>query len=117
MMMNKIPRFTFPRFTYPGIVLAALLFPVALLSGCSHPQPVAVVAPPPPEFGPIAQQGYHNGVEAARRDIRSGLAPDVKRHPRFRNPPVGPPEEYRRGFRAGYDATYRGGPPPPPPGY
>jgi hypothetical protein len=98
------------------VALAALLLPVALL-GCSHPQPVVVVAPPPPEFGPVAQQGYHDGVEAARRDIRSGLPPQAQRHPRFRNPPIGPPEEYRRGFRAGYDAIFRGGPPPPPPGY
>jgi hypothetical protein len=107
------------RFACSAFALAALLFPVALITGCSHPQPVVVVAPPPPppEFGPTAQQGYHDGIEAARHDIRSGLAFDLQRHPRFRNPPIGPPEEYRRGFRAGYDATFRGGPPPPPPGY
>jgi len=110
---------TILRFAFSGIALAALLIPVALVTGCSHPQPVVVVAPPPPppEFGPVAQQGYHDGIQAARRDIRSGFAPDIQRHPRFRNPPIGPPEEYRRGFRAGYDATFRAGPPPPPPGY
>ena len=102
------------RFAISGVALAALLAPVALITGCSHPQPVMVVAPPPPEFGPTAQQGYHDGIEAARRDIHAGLAPDLQRHPRFRNPPIGPPEEFRRGFRAGYDATFRGGPPPPP---
>jgi hypothetical protein len=97
--------------------LAVLSLPLAL-AGCSHPQPVAYVPPPPPaEFGPVAQQGFHDGVDAARRDIRAGLAPNIQRHPRFRNPPIGPPEEYRRGFRAGYDGTLRGGPPPPPPGY
>ena len=90
---------------------AALSLPFAL-AGCSHPQPVVVVAPPPPGFGPVAQSGFHDGIEAARRDIRAGYAPDIQRHPRFRNPPIGPPEEYRRGFRAGYDATFRGGPPP-----
>jgi len=100
------------------IVTAVLLFPIAL-AGCSHPQPVVVVAPPPPppEFGPVAQQGYHDGIQAARRDIHAGLAPDLQRHPRFRNPPIGPPGEYRRGFRTGYDATFRAGSPPPPPGY
>jgi hypothetical protein len=106
------------RFAFSAVAFAALLVPVALLAGCSHPQPVYVAAPPPPPaFGPTAQQGYHDGIEAARRDIRAGLPPDVQRHPRFRNPPIGPPEEFRRGFRAGYDATFRGGPPPPPPGY
>ena len=92
-------------------LLAALSLPIAL-AGCTHPQPVVVVQPPPPEFGPTAQQGYHDGTDAARRDIRSGLAPDLQRHPRFRNPPIGPPEEYRRGFRAGYEAAFHGGPPP-----
>lgn len=107
------------RCVFSGVALAALLVPVTLVTGCSHPQPVVVVAPPPPppEFGPVAQQGYHDGVEAARRDIHHGLAPDVRRHPHFRNPPIGPPEQYRRGFRTGYDATFRAGPPPPPPGY
>jgi hypothetical protein len=99
--------------------LAALLLPLAV-AGCSHPQPVVYAAPPPPpEFSPAAQQGYHDGVLAARNDIRKGFAPDVQRHPKFRNPPVPPPafEEYRHGFRAGYEQTFRGGPPPPPPGY
>ena len=100
------------RFAFASAAFAALLVPVALVTGCSHPQPVVVVAPPPPEFGPVAQQGYHDGVQAARRDIHSSLAPNIQRHPRFRNPPIGPPEEYRRGFRAGYDATFRGAPPP-----
>jgi hypothetical protein len=117
--VSSMTKSTIVRFALSGIALAALLAPVALVTGCSHPRPVVAVAPPPPppEFGPVAQQGYHDGIQSARRDIRSGLAPDLQRHPRFRNPPVGPPEEYRRGFRAGYDASFRAGPPPPPPGY
>ncbi len=98
-------------------ILTALLFPL-VLAGCSHPQPVVyAVPPPPPAFGPVGQRGYHDGTEAARHDIAKGLAPDVQRHPRFRNPPAGPPDEYRRGFRTGYEQTFPGGPPPPPPGY
>jgi len=101
------------------ILLAALLFPLAM-AGCSHRTTVVYAAPPPPPpaFSAAAQRGYHDGIEAAQRDIHRGLAPDVRRHPRFRNPPVPPPafEDYRHGFRAGYDQSFRNGPPPPPPG-
>ena len=95
-------------------ILAALLFPL-VLAGCSHPQPVVYAPPPPPPaFGPVAQQGFHDGVEAARRDIAKGLAPDLQRHPRFRNPPVPPPafQDYRHGFREGYNRAMRELPPP-----
>jgi hypothetical protein len=88
-------------------LFAALLFPVALMAGCSHPQPV-YAPPPPPAYSPAAQQGYHDGVQAARADIRRGMPPDLNRHPRFRRPPMGPPEEYRRGFREGYAAVTHG---------
>ena len=92
--------------------LAVLAIPFAL-AGCTH---TVVYNPPPPpiDFSGIAQQGYSDGVNAAHRDIHNGLAPDIHRHPRFNNPPVPPPafEDYRHGFRAGYDATFRGGPPP-----
>jgi hypothetical protein len=98
------------------IALAALLLPISL-AGCSHPRPVVVyaAAPPPPGYSEIAQHGYHDGFEAARRDIAQGKPPSLDRHPRFRNPPVPPPafEDYRQGFRAGYDAYMRHGPPPP----
>jgi hypothetical protein len=92
--------------------VAALFLPLAV-AGCSHPQPV-VYAPPPPGYTAAAQQGYYDGSLAARNDIRKGLAPDVNRHPKFRNPPVPPPvmEEYRHGFREGYQQTFRGGPGP-----
>lgn len=99
------------------LLAVALLSLPFLLAGCSHPQPV--YGPPPPDFSQIAQQGFHDGMQAARRDISAGRAPDVKRHPRFRNPPVPPPafEDYRHGFREGYQSAFRNGPTPPPPGY
>jgi predicted small lipoprotein YifL len=99
---------------------AALLLPLAI-AGCGHPAPVYYPPPPPPPpaFSQFAQQGYHDGVIAAQRDIRQGRPPNVAMHPRFRRPPVPPPaiDEYQRGFRNGYDQVFRhGGPPPPPPG-
>ena len=97
------------------IAVAALVLPLAL-AGCSHPQPVAVYAPPPPPVADAGQQGYHDGFEAARRDVAEGRPPHVERHPRFRNPPV-PPQlvgVYRHGFAEGYGAFLHQGPPPPP---
>ena len=97
-----------------ALLLAVLSLPLAL-AGCSHPRPVVyAVPPPPPDFSQIAQRGFHDGVQAARRDISQGKPPDVDRHPRFRNPPVPPPafEDYRHGFREGYQRTFRNGPPP-----
>ncbi len=102
-------------------VLMAVLSASALFAGCAHPQPVIYAAAPPPPpalFSAIAQQGYHAGIEAARRDIAAVKAPNVKRHPYFRRPPVAPElvADYRHGFREGYRAVYRSGTPPPPPG-
>jgi hypothetical protein len=91
---------------------ALILLPLGL-AGCSHPQPV-VAYPPPPAYTQAAQQGYNDGVRAAQRDIHNGLRPDVARHPRFNQPPVPPPlwEDYRHGFRDGYQRVYAAGPPP-----
>jgi len=93
------------------LCLALVFLPVAL-TGCSHR--TVVVYNPPPAYSEAAQQGYHDGVAAAQRDVRQGFGPDVNRHPRFRNPPVPPPlmEEYRHGFREGYQAVFHGGPGP-----
>jgi len=92
--------------------MAILFLPLAV-TGCSHPQPV-VYAPPPPGLSAAEQRGYYDGSLAARSDIRKGLAPDVQRHPKFRNPPAPPPaiEEYRHGFGSGYEQTFRGSPEP-----
>jgi hypothetical protein len=98
------------------LALAALALPLSL-AGCGHPHTVVyVTAPPPPAaFSEIARQGFHDGFEAARRDVSHNLPPGVEKHPRFRRPPVPPPawEDYRHGFRDGYQGfLQRGGPGP-----
>lgn len=88
------------------IALSALLLPLTL-AGCTHRDVVVYAAPPPPPaFDAIAQQGYNQGFAAAQRDVADGRRPDLERHPRFRNPPVPGPnwEDYRHGFREGYNA-------------
>jgi hypothetical protein len=96
------------------IAPAALFLPLAL-AGCTHPQPVYVGPEPPPPavFSSIAQQAFHDGYDAGRRDIASGKPYGLNRHPRFRNPPVAPPAggDYRHGFRDGYNAAFHGAPP------
>ena len=93
------------------LVAAALFLPIAL-TACSHPRPVAYYPPPPPPaWTEIARQGFHDGVEAGRRDVAAGRSPDAERHPRFRRPPVSPPawEDYRHGFREGYRGVFEHG--------
>jgi hypothetical protein len=97
---------------------AATLLALAVLtfSGCSHPRPVAYYPPPPPpSAGAVAQQGFHDGFEAARHDVGAGRPPIFDHHARFRNPPVPPPaiREYRAAFRSGYEQFLHQAAPPP----
>jgi hypothetical protein len=96
------------------LLLLALAAPVAL-AGCSHPTYVAgYQAPPPPAYNEIGQRGFHDGYDAARRDIATGRPPNLEAHPKFRNPPAPPPawEDYRQGFREGYHRAMHEVPPP-----
>ncbi|HEY2469149.1 MAG TPA: hypothetical protein VGI45_15105 [Terracidiphilus sp.] len=94
-----------------SLALAALALPLAI-AGCSHPRPVVYDVPPPPAYTQVAQRGFHDGFDAARRDLAKGIRPDVDRHPKFRSPPVPPPafEDYRHGFREGYQRALHAGP-------
>jgi|GEM_PF-4526581 len=64
---------------------------------------------PPRGYNNVQRQGFHAGIDAARRDIDRGLPPDFRRHQRFRHPhlPPGPREEFRRSFRHGYEMGYQ----------
>jgi hypothetical protein len=91
------------------LIIAALPLFLFTLGGCAYSAPPPYYAPPPP--GAIANQGFHDGIEAARRDIYQRRPPRFDRHRRFRNPPTppGPPTRiYRENFRRGYEETYRG---------
>ncbi len=85
--------------------LTGLFFLALLSSGCATPPPPP---PPPPPMVPlqeVAQQGFHDGYDAAQHDVSAGHPPVFDHHPRYRNPPVPPEtwEVYRREFRHGYE--------------
>jgi hypothetical protein len=82
---------------------------------------------PPQEFRDVQRQGFHDGIEAARRDIRFRRQANAESHQEFRHPQVGRElrDDYRDGFRRGYSVAFAhsqeamGGPPmaqqgPPP---
>jgi hypothetical protein len=79
---------------------------------------------PPREFRDIQRQGFRDGVDGARKDVDNHRRPDVNnrdeyRHPRYFGREA---EDYRAGFRRGYDTAMshlmngmpQQAPPPPP---
>lgn len=62
---------------------------------------------PPQEFNEVQRHGFHDGVNAARRDFAENRRPDFDDHQEFRMPPT-PPElagAYREAFRRGYSVA------------
>ena len=78
-----------------------------MLAGCADRQ-VEAYGPPvygqAPGYSEARQQGFHDGVIAARHDLHERRRPDFDDHDRFRHPPVRGEfrDEYRHGFREGY---------------
>jgi hypothetical protein len=64
---------------------------------------------PPPEFREIQRQGFHDGVEGARKDFDNHRPPNVNNRDEFRHPHVSASarEDYREGFRRGYDVAWQ----------
>ena len=56
----------------------------------------------------MQRKGFHDGVEAGRGDFENHRHPDVNRRREYRHPPVPPNarDEYREGFRHGYDSAF-----------
>jgi hypothetical protein len=73
---------------------------------------------PPPEFQDEARRnGFHDGIEGARKDYENHRAPNVNNRDEFRHPhvPRNLRHDYREGFRRGYDSAvqhFMGGPGP-----
>jgi len=64
---------------------------------------------PPSEFRDIQRQGFHDGIEGARKDFDNHRAPNVNNRDEYRHPHVKPSarDDYREGFRRGYDVAMR----------
>jgi hypothetical protein len=62
---------------------------------------------PPYEFREIQRQGFHDGVEGAKKDFEHHRMPDVSHRDEYRHPSVSKAyrEDYREGYRRGYDAA------------
>jgi hypothetical protein len=91
-----------------AVVLAA---PVLLLAQPYAPQPPTYIQGPggwdvpPQEFRDIQRQGFHDGIEGARKDYENHRRPDVNNRDEYRHPHVPGSErrDYREGFRRGYE--------------
>lgn len=100
--------------TFGMLAVAALIAGVPI-SPMAVPQANAQVSlhfgwqQPPQEYGDIQRQGFHAGIEAARHDLDHGMSPDPGRHADFRRPQAPPRqrEDFRRGFRHGYEVAYQ----------
>jgi hypothetical protein len=62
---------------------------------------------PPAEFREIQRQGFHDGIEGARKDFDNHRAPNVNDRDEYRHPHISPSgrEDYREGFRRGYEVA------------
>jgi ribosome modulation factor len=60
---------------------------------------------PPQELQDMQRQGFHDGIEGARKDFDNHRRPDVNNRDEYRNPHVqrDQREAYRDGFRRGYE--------------
>ena len=89
--------------------------------GVSHLMQAPVMAPPPPPMQPdanrgdrdagqgrmseIERRGYQEGMDGARKDADNHRRPDPDNRDEYRNPsvPYELREDYREGFRRGYE--------------
>jgi hypothetical protein len=64
---------------------------------------------PPSDFRDVQRQGFHDGIEAARRDFDHHHRASADDHEEYRHPHVdrAARDDYRDGFRRGYDAAMR----------
>ncbi len=97
------------------LATAFAVTPFTALAQYGGPPPPAGYAPayqggwdePPAEFREIQRQGFHDGVEGARKDFDNHRPPNVLNRDEYRHPHVPPSAraDYRLGFHRGYDVA------------
>jgi hypothetical protein len=114
----------FNRSTFPLIALAlgtsSMLMAQGYVPAQEPPPPPGAYGQagwdaPPAEFREIQREGFHDGIEGARKDFDNHRTPDVNNRDEYRHPkvPRSAREDYREGFRRGYEvamAHLMGGP-------
>lgn len=62
---------------------------------------------PPQEFRDIQRQGFHDGIEGARKDFDHHRPANVEGREEYRHPhvPASARHDYREGFRRGYEVA------------
>jgi hypothetical protein len=62
---------------------------------------------PPQEFRDIQRQGFHDGIEGARKDFDHHKPSNVEDRAEYRHPHVSASgrQDYREGFRRGYEVA------------
>jgi hypothetical protein len=90
-----------------GLLILAL--PLAL-AGCAEHNKTYYSGQYAPAHERFGERGFHDGFEAARHDMSKGWRPGADRHGDFRNPPVPgrAVDDYRHGFREGYQRAFSG---------
>jgi hypothetical protein len=107
------------RLKWLGIsVLALFLGTTGLLTAKAFGQDRGGWDAPPRELRDVQRQGFLDGIQGARRDVDNHRRPDVNNRDEYRNPsvPRGAWEDYRQGFRRGYETAmaHLNAPVPPP---
>ena len=87
---------------------AATLFTAPIARAIPQPPPLAFGqepwAEPPGELQGIEREGFHDGIEGARKDAENHRPPNVNNREEYRHPHYGGADRqaYRRGYRRGY---------------
>ncbi|NYF78445.1 hypothetical protein [Granulicella arctica] len=105
----------FTRFAAPALALALLGTTGAMVAQQygppqGPPPPPGYGQPggwdtPPQEYREFQRQGFHDGIEGARKDIENHRRPNVNNRDEFRHPnvPGNVRHDYREAFRRGYN--------------